>query len=188
MSLVQAEKLEKSYRVGDVDVPAIRGMDFTIETGAFVAFVGPSGSGKSTLLNLLTWIAEYYRNGLGYAADELADFYRFADAALSTGGAAAAKAASLTQACYGRPNPGRDYLYLRTSAKEPFNWLYVTPALTAIVSLDDHSRSIAPELVYTGITNLELRGRAVFTQGERLTEFGEKPNRRRIEVYARWYF
>src|SRR3989338_2743644 len=53
MSLVQAERLEKSYRVGDVDVPAIRGIDFTIEAGAFVAFVGPSGSGKSTLLNLV---------------------------------------------------------------------------------------------------------------------------------------
>jgi predicted ABC-type transport system involved in lysophospholipase L1 biosynthesis ATPase subunit len=53
MSLVQAEKLEKSYRVGDVDVPAIRGVDFAIEAGGFVAFVGPSGSGKSTLLNLV---------------------------------------------------------------------------------------------------------------------------------------
>jgi len=53
MSLVRAERLEKSYRVGEVDVPAIRGVDFTIEAGAFVAFVGPSGSGKSTLLNLV---------------------------------------------------------------------------------------------------------------------------------------
>jgi putative ABC transport system ATP-binding protein len=53
ISLVRAERLEKSYRVGDVDVPAIRGVDFAIEAGAFVAFVGPSGSGKSTLLNLV---------------------------------------------------------------------------------------------------------------------------------------
>ena len=53
MSLVVAERLEKSYRAGEVDVPAIRGVDFTIEAGAFVAFVGPSGSGKSTLLNLV---------------------------------------------------------------------------------------------------------------------------------------
>ena len=53
MPLVSAVQLEKTYRVGDVDVPALRGVDFTIETGAFVAFVGPSGSGKSTLLNML---------------------------------------------------------------------------------------------------------------------------------------
>ena len=53
MSLVTASELTKTYRAGDVDVPALRGVDFTIEPGAFVAFVGPSGSGKSTLLNMI---------------------------------------------------------------------------------------------------------------------------------------
>jgi len=51
--LVTASALTKTYRAGDVDVPAVRGVDFTIERGAFVAFVGPSGSGKSTLLNMI---------------------------------------------------------------------------------------------------------------------------------------
>ena len=53
MSLVHAAGLEKSYRVGEVTVPAIRGTDFTIEPASFVSFVGPSGSGKSTLLNMI---------------------------------------------------------------------------------------------------------------------------------------
>ncbi len=53
MSLVVANELSKTYRAGDVDVPALRGVDFTIEAGSFVAFVGPSGSGKSTLLNMI---------------------------------------------------------------------------------------------------------------------------------------
>ena len=53
MSLVSAVGLAKTYRAGDVDVPAVRGVDFTIEPGSFVAFVGPSGSGKSTLLNMI---------------------------------------------------------------------------------------------------------------------------------------
>ena len=52
-TVVQAQKLEKTYRAGDVDVPALRGVDFAINTGAFVAFVGPSGSGKTTLLNMI---------------------------------------------------------------------------------------------------------------------------------------
>ena len=53
MSLLSAEKLTKTYRSGDIDVPALKGVDFSIEAAAFVAFVGPSGSGKSTLLNLI---------------------------------------------------------------------------------------------------------------------------------------
>lgn len=53
MSLVRATELAKTYRSGDVDVPAVRGVDFVIEPGSFVAFVGPSGSGKSTLLNMV---------------------------------------------------------------------------------------------------------------------------------------
>jgi len=53
MPLVTAQSLTKTYRVGHVDVPAVRGVDFTIEPGAFVAFVGPSGSGKTTLLNMI---------------------------------------------------------------------------------------------------------------------------------------
>ena len=53
MSLVSAQQLEKTYCSGDVEVHAIRGVDFTIEPSSFVSFVGPSGSGKSTLLNMI---------------------------------------------------------------------------------------------------------------------------------------
>jgi putative ABC transport system ATP-binding protein len=53
MSLVWAEQLVKTYRSGEVEVQALRGVDFAIEAKSFVAFVGPSGSGKSTLLNMI---------------------------------------------------------------------------------------------------------------------------------------
>ncbi|MFH1871799.1 MAG: ABC transporter ATP-binding protein [Pseudomonadota bacterium] len=53
MSLLSAHNVTKTYRVGDIDVPAIKGVDFAIEPASFVAFVGPSGSGKSTLLNMI---------------------------------------------------------------------------------------------------------------------------------------
>jgi len=51
--LITAQGLSKTYRTGDIEVQALRGVDFTIEPGAFAAFVGPSGSGKSTVLNLI---------------------------------------------------------------------------------------------------------------------------------------
>ena len=48
-----ARGLEKVYRMGDVDVFALRGVDFELWKGEFVVLLGPSGSGKSTLLNIL---------------------------------------------------------------------------------------------------------------------------------------
>jgi putative ABC transport system ATP-binding protein len=53
MPLIRGEHLIKTYRAGEIDVNAIKGIDFAIEAGSFVAFVGPSGSGKSTLLNMI---------------------------------------------------------------------------------------------------------------------------------------
>ena len=53
MKLVRAEGLRKDYQVGELAVPAVRGVDFEIDAGSFVCFVGPSGSGKTTLLNMI---------------------------------------------------------------------------------------------------------------------------------------
>ncbi|OGA17355.1 MAG: ABC transporter [Betaproteobacteria bacterium RIFCSPLOWO2_02_FULL_63_19] len=53
MALIRAEELVKTYRTGEVDVHAVRGVDFAIESKSFVVFVGPSGSGKTTLLNMI---------------------------------------------------------------------------------------------------------------------------------------
>lgn len=138
----------------------------------------------------VTWIAEYYRNGPGYNGDELAEFYRFADAALAPGvpPALSSRVQSLGQTGYTRPNPGRDYVYVRASAKDPFDWLYVTPAITAIVNVDDGSFQVTPEVVYTGFSNIEVRARIVATSGTRYTDFGEKAARSRAEVYLRLYF
>jgi len=50
---IEARELRKTYRIGKVDVPALRGISFTVQKGEFVTIVGPSGSGKSTLFYLL---------------------------------------------------------------------------------------------------------------------------------------
>ncbi len=171
------------------------------------SFIGGDGSSHqavydatSWLLGLryltekdMTYILEYYRNGTGFTEQEMKDYFTFVHGAYdtyrSTGNDTLLQyAATASAKSYGMPNIGREYLYLRASQKDPFDILYWTPALTWMINVEDRSYSLSPEIMYTGITNLELRLKAIVLAGGTLTEFGEKPYDYRAELRARYYF
>ena len=53
MAVIELKDVKRIYKVGEVETPALRGVDLTVEEGEFTAIVGPSGSGKTTLLQLM---------------------------------------------------------------------------------------------------------------------------------------
>jgi hypothetical protein len=139
--------------------------------------------------NETTIIAEYYRNNGGYTSQELQNFFTAVDFATDTSNTTLLNTlATVGTKSYLVRNPGQEYLYLRLSNKEPFDWLYFTPALTLIANVQDKSYSLSPELLYTGVQNLELRFKATLLQGAKYSEFGEKRNSQRYELRLRYFF
>ncbi|MSO19210.1 MAG: ABC transporter ATP-binding protein [Acidobacteria bacterium] len=70
--IIHAEQLRKTYRVGKVDVPALRGVDLSVEQGEFVSIVGPSGCGKSSLLHIIGGLTQPSGGQLTVDGDDLA--------------------------------------------------------------------------------------------------------------------
>jgi hypothetical protein len=138
-----------------------------------------------------TLIVEYYRNGTGYTKNEMDSYFQQVEQGW-TAWQASANPTKLQQLgqnqSYSKAAAMRDYLYARLSQKEPFDILYFSPAVTTIVNLRDRSFSLTPELLYTGVTNLELRLKGTVLVGSGRSEYGEKPNDARIELRVRWYF
>ena len=76
-AIIEAVDLRKTYRVGKIEVPALRSISFFVEKGEFVSVVGPSGSGKSTLFYLLGGLTQ---PDSGHVVIDGDDFAKLSDA------------------------------------------------------------------------------------------------------------
>ena len=76
-AFIEAVELRKTYRVGKIDVLALRGISFNVQKGEFVSVVGPSGSGKSTLFYVLGGLT---RADSGHVVIDGHDFAQLSDA------------------------------------------------------------------------------------------------------------
>ncbi len=181
--------------------------EVAVDFDAWKKTLGPDGKMESTQENQVsllvglryltssetTLIAEYYHNGRGYSSGEAEEFYRLLDGYwdqwLATGDPRYRDLARRTAGpLFSLKNYGRDYLYLRLIQKEPLSILYSSLWLTAVVNLNDLSLSLSPGGSYMLTDNLELNARAVIPLGGDRTEFGEKLDRVRAEVYLRYFF
>ncbi len=72
-ALFEVRDVTKSYRTGDVEVQALRGVDLTLERGEMAVLLGPSGSGKSTLLNIMGGLDRATSGRVRFADHELTE-------------------------------------------------------------------------------------------------------------------
>lgn len=169
----------------------------TYTLNASNALVATQSNAQSWLLGIrylsereTTYILEFYRNGLGIDHDQSTAFYKLVEDIPNQADPALAlqQAISISKKGFATQSGMRRYLYARISQKDPFDYLYFTPAITSIMNLQDHSYNLAPEMLYSGITNLELRFRVNVLQGAQYSEFGEKANDSKWEFRLRYAF
>ncbi len=136
-----------------------------------------------------TVIAEYYHTDAGLTQTEYDRYLTFIQNSLSSGiEAQRYQALSFSQSYFAGSTLKQDYVYLKISQPEPFDWLYFTPALFTIYNIQDHSFLLAMPFSYKPVTNFEFLFWPSFLIGEKGSEFGNRQVQQRLELWMRVYF
>ena len=166
---------------------------YTVAAGAAAA---GRADGEDWLLGLrwlnkwnLTSTLEYYSNGAGLTKGEFGAYADFlANAAVSGSSVTAASALAASRGYFGSSNLMRDYIYLKLSWPEPFNWVYFTPSAYVMLNAADGSWLGGLPLSYKPVTNFEFIAWPVLTGGGRGTEFGGRQASAKLDLWLRFYF
>ena len=136
-----------------------------------------------------TIIAEYYHNGSGLSKDEYTNYTDFINnGANSLSETIKQQTLGISQTYFEGQTLMRDYLYVKLSHPEPFDWLYFTPSLYTIYNLTDNSFLLSFQMSYKPITNTEFIFWTSMFAGDESTEYGGKQVMQRMELWMRVFF
>ena len=136
-----------------------------------------------------TIIAEYYHSGAGLSKDEYSRYSEFLNiGANSLNPVVTQQTLGVSQTYFRGTILMQDYLYLKISHPEPFDWLYFTPSLYTIYNLVDNSFLLSFQMNYKPITNTEFIFWTTMFAGDKTTEYGAKQVQQRMELWMRVFF
>ena len=153
-------------------------------------------SGSSYLIGIrwlnelnMTFILEYYHNDAGLLLKEYEEYNKFLLNAISSeNNISLSEALNMNKNYFTSPNLMQNYLYLKISLPEPFNWVDFTPALYTIYNLNDNSFIIGMPLSYKPVTNFEFILWPTIIIGYDSTEYGSKQYKEKLDMWMRFYF
>lgn len=136
-----------------------------------------------------TIIAEYYHNGAGLNKDEFSQYVSFINKGVNNiDPIIKQQTLGLSQTYFKGTTLMQDYIYIKVSHPEPFDWLYLTPSLYTIYNLADNSFLLSFQMSYKPVTNTEFIFWATTFSGDDTTEYGGKQVMQRMELWMRVFF
>jgi hypothetical protein len=137
----------------------------------------------------MTFIAEYYHNNRGLSPSEYKEYLAYLINNLSTADADIINVIrSAISTSFRSKNLMQDYIYVKSSLPEPFDWLYSSVSVFTIYNMNDGSFVLSPQIGYKPFANAEILLWPSFFFGDDNSEYGSKQFRNKVETWFRFYF